>query len=92
MEDLVKMITLKNSDIKGGTEVAYEHFINQFDIKVRELEMDYNKLSKKLLAKLEDVFQLTIKINIGINEIAALCDLRASVSTTLTAPHNPSHK
>jgi hypothetical protein len=54
--------------------------------------MDYNKLSKTLLTKLEDVFELTIKINIGINEIAALCDLRASVSTTLTAPHNPSHK
>jgi hypothetical protein len=53
MEDLVKMITLKNSNIKCGTKVAYQHFINQFDIKVRELEMDYNKLSKKVLAKLE---------------------------------------
>ena len=50
-------------------------------MKVRELENDYKKLSEKLPAKLDDIFEPTVKINVGINEIAALCDLGASVST-----------
>jgi hypothetical protein len=43
--------------------------------------MEYKKLSEKLLAKLDDIFQLTIKIKLGTSEIAALCGLGASVST-----------
>src|SRR4051812_27622325 len=58
-------------------------FINQVAIKVRELEMEYKQLSEKLPAKLDDIFEPTIKIKISANEIAALCDLGASVSTIL---------
>ena len=43
--------------------------------------MNTKKLLKKLPAKLDDIFEPTIKINVGTNEIAALCDLGASVST-----------
>ena len=56
-------------------------FISQVATKVRELEMEYKQLSEKLPAKLDDIFEPTIKIKIGANEIAALCDLGASVST-----------
>ena len=81
MEDLIKMITVKNLGIEGGNEAIYQQFINEVAIKVRELEMDYRKLAEKLSAKLDDIFEPTIKIHIGVNEIAALCDLGASVST-----------
>jgi hypothetical protein len=81
VEDLVRMITLKNPGIEGGNEAMYQNFLNQVAIKVRELENDYRKLSEKLPAKLDDIFEPTIKITIGENEIAALCDLGASVST-----------
>ena len=81
VEDLVKLITLKNPGIEGGNEAIYQSFINQVAIKVRELENDYKKLSEKLPAKLDDIFEPTVKITVGVNEIAALCDLGASVST-----------
>jgi hypothetical protein len=60
VEDLVKMITLKNLGIERGNEAAYQHFINQVPIKIRELKMDYKKLSKKLPAKLDDMFEPTV--------------------------------
>jgi len=47
VEDLVKMITLKNLGIEGGNEAMYQQFINQVAMKVRELENDYKKLSEK---------------------------------------------
>ena len=81
MEDLVKLITLKNPGLEAGNEAVYQSFINQVAAKVRELEMEYARLSEKLPAKLDDIFEPTIKIHIGMNEIAALCDLGASVST-----------
>jgi hypothetical protein len=81
MEDLVKIITLKNPTIEGGSEAVYQPFINQIAIKVVDLEDGYKKLSEKLPAEQEDIFVPTIKINIGINEIVALCDQGASVST-----------
>jgi hypothetical protein len=81
MEDLVKIITLKNPTIEGGSEAVYQQFINQIAIKVVDLEDGYKKLSDKLPAKQEDIFEPTIKINIGINEIVALCDQGASAST-----------
>jgi hypothetical protein len=81
MEDLVKIITLKNPTIEGGSEAVYQQFINQVAIKVRQLEEEYKKLAEKLCAKQEDIFDPTIRINIGVNEIVALCDLGASVST-----------
>ena len=81
VEDLVRMITLKNPGIERGNEAMYQNFINQVAMKVRELENDYKKLSEKLPAKLHDIFELAVKINVGMNEIAALCDLGASVST-----------
>jgi hypothetical protein len=49
-------------------------------MKVRELENDYKELSEKLPAKLDDIFEPTAKIKIGVNEIATRCDLGASVS------------
>ena len=82
VEDLVKMITLRNPGIEEGSNAATNQmFINQIAIKVRELEMEYKHLSEKLPAKLDDIFEPTIKIKIGTNEIAALCDLGSSVST-----------
>ena len=59
----------------------YQHFINQVAIKVRELEEEYKKIAEKLHVKRDDIFEPTIKIKIGTNEIAALCDLATSVST-----------
>ena len=41
----------------------------------------YKIIAEKLPVKLDDIFEPTIKIKIGTNEIAALCDLGASVST-----------
>ena len=81
VEDLIKIITVKNPGIKEGDETIYRRFINEVAIKARELEADYRKLAEKLPAKLDDIFEPTIKIHIGVNEIAALCDLGASVST-----------
>jgi hypothetical protein len=81
VEDLVKMVTLKNPSFEGGNEVAYQIFISQVAEKVHELEMEYKKLSEKLPAKLDDIFEPIIKIKIGTNEIVALCDLGVSVFT-----------
>jgi hypothetical protein len=39
------------------------------------------KLFEKLSAKLDDILESTTKIKIGVNEIAVLCDIGASVST-----------
>jgi hypothetical protein len=83
LEDLVKMITVRNPDIEGGNKAAYQIFINQVAEKVRELEMAYKKLSEKLPAKLDDIFEPIIKIKIGANEIVVLCDPSASVSVIL---------
>jgi hypothetical protein len=81
VEDLVKIITVKNPGIDGGNKAAYQILINQVAEKIRELENGYKKISKKLPAKLDDIFEPTIKIKLGINKIAAFCDLGASVST-----------
>jgi hypothetical protein len=43
--------------------------------------MKYAKLHEKLHGKLDDIFESTIKIDLGVNEIVALCDLSESVST-----------
>jgi hypothetical protein len=59
----------------------YQVFINHAAEKVHELENEYKKLSEKLAAKLDDIFEPTIKISLGTNEIVALCDLGANVST-----------
>lgn len=67
--------------MEDGSNATYQMFICQVATKVRELELEYKQLSKKLPAKLDDIFEPTIKIKIGTNEIAALCDLSASVST-----------
>jgi hypothetical protein len=37
VNDLVKIITIKNSTIEGGSEVVYQQFINQVAMKLREL-------------------------------------------------------
>jgi hypothetical protein len=81
MEDLIKIITHKNQTTKGCSEAVYQQFINQVAIKVSELEDEYKKLFEKLSTKQQDIFEPTIKINIGVNEIVALCDLGTSVST-----------
>ena len=81
IEDLVKRINVKIPVSEGNNEAMYQHFVDQVAIKVRELEEEYKKIAEKLPVKLDDIFEPTIKINIGTNEIAALCDLGASVST-----------
>jgi hypothetical protein len=65
VEDLVKMISVKNSDIKGGNEAAYQNFIDQVSEKVDELENKYTKFSEKLPAKLDDIFEPTVKVKLG---------------------------
>jgi hypothetical protein len=76
------MITLGNLGIEECNEDVFQEIINQVAMKVHNLESKYKKISKKKLpAKLEDIFEPTVKISIGANEIAALCDLGASVST-----------
>ena len=77
----MKRITLKIPVIEGGDEAIYQHFVSQVAIKVRELEDEYKKNAEKLPAKLDDIFEPIIKINVGTNEIATLCDLVASIST-----------
>ena len=42
----------------------YQHFINQVAIKVREPEDEYKKTTEKLPAKLDDIFEPTIKIRV----------------------------
>jgi phenolic acid decarboxylase len=49
MEDLVKMITVKNLGIDN------RQFIHEVACKVHELEEQYKKLAEKLLAKLDDI-------------------------------------
>ena len=49
VEDLVKRITLKTTELEGGDEAIYQHFINQVAIKVRELEDEYKKISENYL-------------------------------------------
>jgi hypothetical protein len=60
---------------------VYQQIINRVVMMVHELENKYKKLFEKLHAKLDDIFEPTIKINIGLHKIAALCDFSASVST-----------
>jgi hypothetical protein len=60
--------------------VVYKSFINEVAAKTRELQMEYAILSKELPAKLDNTFEPAIKIGVGINEIAGLYDLDASVS------------
>jgi hypothetical protein len=59
----------------------YSQFIHEVACKVRDLEQQYKKLVEKLPAKLDDIFEPTIKIHFETNEVAALCDLGTSVST-----------
>jgi hypothetical protein len=81
VEDLIKMITVKNPGIKVGNKTIYRQFITEVAMKVRELESDYKKLAEKLPAKFDDIIEPTIKTHIGVNEIAALFELGASAST-----------
>jgi hypothetical protein len=37
MEDLVKIITLNNPTIEGGSEAAYQQFINQVAMQVHDV-------------------------------------------------------
>ena len=41
IEDLVKMITLRNPGIEDGSNYTYQMFISQVATNVRELEMEY---------------------------------------------------
>jgi hypothetical protein len=41
VEDLVKMITLKNLGIEGGNEAVFQEIINQVAMKVHEVENKY---------------------------------------------------
>jgi uncharacterized protein YukE len=61
LEDLVKMITVKNPGIEGGSKAAYQIFINQVAEKVRGLQMEYKKLSEKLPAKLDDILSQLLR-------------------------------
>jgi hypothetical protein len=81
VEDLMKMITVKNPDIEKDNYTLYRQFTHKVACKVRELELQYKKLSEKLPAKFDDIFEPNIKIYIGANEIPALYDVCASVST-----------
>ena len=69
IEDLVKLVIMKNPGIEGGEEAVYKSFVNQVDVRVRELENYYKRLSEKLPAKLDDIFQPTIKIVLGQNKL-----------------------
>ena len=75
------MITVKNPGVEQGDDAMYQQFIQQVASKVCDLEMEYKILANKLLAKLDDIFEPTIKIKLGVNEITTLCDIGASVST-----------
>src|SRR3954465_11792435 len=81
VEDLIKRINVKIPVSEGNEEAMYQYFVNQVAIKVRELEEEYKKIAEKLPIKLDDIFEPTIKIKIGTNEIVALCDLGANFLT-----------
>uniref|UniRef100_A0ACD5ULE6 Uncharacterized protein n=1 Tax=Avena sativa TaxID=4498 RepID=A0ACD5ULE6_AVESA len=81
VENLVKTINVKIPVSEGSEEAMYQRFVNHVAIKVRELDEEYKQITKKLPVKLDDIFESTIKIKIETNEIAALYDLGASVST-----------
>jgi hypothetical protein len=49
IEDLVKLVTMKNPGIEGGEEAVYKSFINQVAVRVRELENNYKRLSENFL-------------------------------------------
>ena len=49
IEDLVKIIKMKNPGMEEGNKAAYQQFINQVALTVRELEQDYNKLAENYL-------------------------------------------
>jgi hypothetical protein len=81
VEDLINIVMVRHPEIDEGNGEMYRQFIHEVACKVRDLEQQYKKLAEKLPAKLDDIFGLTIKIHFGTNEVAALCDLGASVST-----------
>lgn len=78
--DFVKMLTLKHPLPEVSNEEAYTIFVDQVASKVCELDAEQKKLYGKLPAKQEDIFELTIEIEIGLNKFNALRDLGASVS------------
>jgi hypothetical protein len=41
MDDLIKIITLKNPTFEGGSEDVYQQFINQVIIKVHDVKNEY---------------------------------------------------
>ena len=45
----------------------HQQFIQQVASKVRNLDMEYKRLADKLLAKIDDIFEPTIKIKLGVN-------------------------
>jgi hypothetical protein len=61
VEDLVKIITVKNLGIDGGNKAAYQILINQVAEKIHELENGYKKLSEKLPAKLDDILSQLLR-------------------------------
>jgi hypothetical protein len=75
------MVTVRHLGVDECTDERHRQFIHEVACKVRDLEQQYKKLAEKLPAKLDDIFEATIKIHFGTNEVAALCDLGASVST-----------
>lgn len=80
MEDFVKMMNLKNPVLKVKDGEAYNFFIHLVATKLCELELEYKKLHDNLLAKQENIFEPTVKLEIGMNKFNALGDLGASVS------------
>jgi hypothetical protein len=71
VEYLVNLIIImKNLGLETGNEVVYQSFINQVATSVRDLEIENARLSEKLCAKPDDIFEPTIKIIVGMNEIA----------------------
>jgi hypothetical protein len=55
VEDLLKMIIVKNPGIKKVMMFMYQQFIKEVSSKVRELEMEYKRLAGKLSAKFDDI-------------------------------------
>ena len=45
------------------------------------MRKNIREIAEKLPVKIDDIFEPTIKIKIGTNEIVALCDLGGIVST-----------
>ena len=77
----MKMLTLKHPLPELSNDEAYKLFVDQVVDKVPELGAKILKLYGKLPAKQEDIFEPTIKIEIGLNKFNALCDPGASGST-----------